>query len=68
MMEQVVLNNAIYAFGYAEFKDDVRGVHRVLLIHYLNKDEYTLAKKFLDTSKSPIFPEMFHIMQIKSIS
>ena len=25
---------------------------------------YTRQKKFLDTSKSPIFPEIFHLRQI----
>ncbi len=32
------------------------------------KKIYTRQKKFLDTSKSTIFPEMFHIRPIKSTS
>ncbi len=29
---------------------------------------YTQQKKFMDTSKSQIFPEMFHIRLIKGIN
>ena len=36
-----------------------------MLLMYMNIHS---AKKFLDTSKSPIFPEMFHIRSNKSIS